>query len=139
MTVAIGVVVVIGGLIAWRILARNAEVEEALERDKVKPTIEMTAEEAAKMPSSQAAVADAGPADSGVDKANSVLVITKPGGVRFVAVGAKAAVCEEADRCWLPVDVDYRLEKKGYKTRTVSGDDLFDRKGGKWKLLLYPE
>ncbi|MCA9547155.1 MAG: hypothetical protein KC613_22290, partial [Myxococcales bacterium] len=141
-TVAVAVLVVVGGLVAWRLLARKAEVEEALERDRVKPTIEMTAAEAAaKVPAAPQAAPDVGPAeeDAGVDKENAVLVIVKPGGARFMADGNPTPVCAEADRCWLPVDVDYKIEKKGYKTRAVSGDDLFDRKGNKWTLLLHPE
>jgi hypothetical protein len=36
----------------------------------------------------------------------------------------------------VPIDVDTRVEQDGYVSRVLSGDDLFDRRGHRWKVRL---
>jgi hypothetical protein len=45
-------------------------------------------------------------------------------------------LCESAHQCEVPIDIDTRVEQEGYEPRVLSGDDLFDRRGHRWRVRL---
>ncbi len=144
---AIALVVVVAGLVTWRIIARQQTVEDALAKDAVQPTVGLSVDElSAAAPATPSSASPSAPASAAAPDggaplaaAESVLVIVDPGGVRFSVKDAEAPLCDNSDQCRVAVDADLTLEKSGYKTRVLSADDLFDRKGSKWKVMIYPE
>lgn len=65
-----------------------------------------------------------------------VTVSVRPGPARFVQIKSGTVLCEAAQRCQVPIDVDTRVEQAGYRSQVLSGDDLFDRRGHGWKVKL---
>jgi hypothetical protein len=112
-------------LIAWLVLRPPAE-PEALDLDAP-----ATPESAALVSAAPATAASSIP-----DRYQFVTVIVRPGPARFVQVESKTVLCEGAQRCQVPIDVDTRVEQDGYVSRVLSGDDLFDRRGHRWKVRL---
>ncbi|MBU1899793.1 serine/threonine protein kinase [Myxococcota bacterium] len=72
-----------------------------------------------------------------VNKAEEVRVLVSPP-ARFIREEGGEVICDMVAECSLPIDVDVRVELKGYKTVHLTGDDLYDRRGGRWDLRLYP-
>ncbi|MCA9558849.1 MAG: hypothetical protein KC583_09830, partial [Myxococcales bacterium] len=94
-------------------------------------------------PPTVAASEDAGALDGGdppspLPRNSYVVIIPEPGPARFVQVTTGKVICEEARACDVPIDFDTRLEKPGHKARVLTGDDLYDRRGGRWRVKLYP-
>ena len=65
-----------------------------------------------------------------------VTVVLDAGPARFVQVESEAVLCESARTCRVPIDIDTRVERDGFVPRVLSGDDLFDRRGHRWQILL---
>ncbi len=84
------------------------------------------------------AASDGGAPDA-LDRNKAVELNFSPGGVRVLDVESGRALCEAADRCLVPIDRDLRVELEGHDPLAVSGDDLYDRRGGRWRLLLHPK
>lgn len=70
------------------------------------------------------------------EEAPTVLVVPDPGPATFVRLDDDAVICEEAKVCKVPVDVDVSVRKAGYRPLTLSGDDLYDRRGSRWRVVL---
>lgn len=70
------------------------------------------------------------------DEAPTVLIVPDPGPATFVRLDDDAVICEEVDACKVPVDVDVSVRKAGYRALTLSGDDLYDRRGSRWRVVL---
>ena len=82
---------------------------------------------------------EAGKADAGVDPKKAVKIIVSPAGARFTQRDSERVLCDAAAACLVPIDQDTVVELEGYVPVTLSGDDLFDRRGGRWVLRLYPD
>ncbi len=55
---------------------------------------------------------------------------------KFTRLDSKELICEEATRCEVPIDINIKVEKKGYETLLLHGDDLYDRRGRSWKIWM---
>ncbi|MCA9538131.1 MAG: serine/threonine protein kinase [Myxococcales bacterium] len=66
----------------------------------------------------------------------TVLLIVEPGPARFVRTSDDVVLCEEDERCRVPVDAPVRVEKHGYRRLTLSADDLYDRRDHHWRVIL---
>lgn len=69
----------------------------------------------------------------------TVRVQVRPAGVRFVQVPDGTVLCEASEECEVPINVDTRLELKGHEPKVLLGDDLYDRRGGRWRIVMVPE
>jgi serine/threonine-protein kinase len=127
-------VLVVGGLVIWRLVAREDAVAESMANSNIKPSTQLRADQLPAAPPSQAPATVASP-DAGLSKAESVLVLVQPAGT-FIRASDKQVLCETADACRLAVDGEIHIERPGYEQRVLTEDDLFDRKGGRWKLKL---
>lgn len=70
------------------------------------------------------------------DETPTVLIVPDPGPATFVRLDDEAVICEEVDACKVPVDVDVSVRKAGYRALKLSGDDLYDRRGSRWRVVL---
>jgi len=68
--------------------------------------------------------------------APTVRVRVAPGAATFRVVETREIVCKQTTVCQLPIDVDIRVEKPGYATQVLTGDDLYDRRNGTWRVVL---
>ena len=68
----------------------------------------------------------------------TVTVIADPGPARFARADTGEVICPSSYRCKLEVDIDHVVKAKGYKPKRISGDDLYDRRGGKMRAILQP-
>ena len=68
----------------------------------------------------------------------TVTVVADPGPARFVRADNGTVICASSKRCKLEIDVDYLVRKKGYRPKRISGDDLYDRRGGSMRAILQP-
>lgn len=131
----IAFVVVVGGLVVWRVLARD-EVAEAAAKAVTPYAVPPSLPDAAP-PSTVVSVAPIpGPRDLPDNKC--VIVSVRPGNVKFVQVPDNTLLCENTNICRVPIDVDTRLELAGHEPKVLSGDDLYDRRGGRWSIVLQP-
>ncbi len=80
---------------------------------------------------------DAG--DDGIDPAKGVKVFVSPSGARFVQVESGRVLCEDAAKCMVPINADTRIEMDEFEPTVLTGDDLYDRRGGKWIVRLQPK
>ena len=71
------------------------------------------------------------------DKA-TVTVIADPGPASFARADTGQVICPSSDRCTLEVDIDHIVKVKGYVPKRISGDDLYDRRGRKMRVILQP-
>lgn len=78
-----------------------------------------------------------GPESAPPDRFSYVRVTVEPGPARFVQVPSGVVVCESAEVCNVPIEVPTRVEKAGHRPLVLSGDDLYDRRGGRWRVKLY--
>lgn len=76
--------------------------------------------------------------DGEIDPAKAVKIFVSPAGARFVQVGTGRVLCEAAPDCLVPIDQDTRLELADHEPRVLTGDDLYDRRGGKWIVRMHP-
>lgn len=81
------------------------------------------------------AAADAGP--GGLARSESVLVTVRPPVERFVRADTGKVLCTDTHECRVPIDVDVRLEKAGYTPLVLKGDDLYDRRGNRWSVVIH--
>ena len=66
----------------------------------------------------------------------TVLVRVVPGKADFRRVEGRQLICKQVSECRLPINVDIRVEKPGYLSKVLSGDDLYDRRNGSWRIVL---
>ncbi len=86
-----------------------------------------------------AAIDAGGLADGAIDPKNAVRVIVSPAGATFTQIESQRVLCEAAGYCLVPVDEDTTIELEGHEPKTLKGDDLYDRRGGKWIIRMYPK
>ena len=81
-----------------------------------------------------------GGADASLDPSQAVRVsVTPRGDATFTQVDTGRVLCKPGFSCLLPADVDTRIELEGHEPVVLSGDVLYDRRGGKWRIRLYPK
>ena len=59
-----------------------------------------------------------------------------PGPALFREVATGQVICPRAKVCSLPINKDIRVEQAGYRSKTLSGDDLYDRRNNTWRIIL---
>ncbi|MEZ4472549.1 MAG: hypothetical protein R3F60_17495 [bacterium] len=80
---------------------------------------------------------DAADPPSPLPRQSYVVVIPDPGPARFVQVPTGTVLCERpapatCPSTWTPAS------KSQAQARVITGDDLYDRRGGRWRIKLYP-
>jgi len=68
--------------------------------------------------------------------APQVRVRVVPGPALFREVVTSRVVCQLASVCDLPINKDIRVEQAGYRSKILSGDDLYDRRNNTWRIIL---
>ncbi len=68
----------------------------------------------------------------------TVLVTVGPEPARFRRADNDKVICKRARRCRLAIDIDYIVDAPGLRPKRISGDDLFDRRGGRMRVILQP-
>lgn len=132
----------VGGFVAWQVLAPTPPLPDpaaALPSTAATPSVNGPTTDAppSNTPPSVASAASAvSAAPATKDKYAFVTVLVSPGPARFVQVKSKTVLCEAAQRCAVPIDIDTRVEQDGYEPQVLSGDDLYDRRGHRWKVRL---
>ncbi len=66
----------------------------------------------------------------------TVLIRPDPPPATFTRLDTDEVVCEEAATCRVPIDVDIKITRKGYRRLILKGDDLYDRRGSTWRVIL---
>ncbi len=66
----------------------------------------------------------------------TVLIRPDPPPATFTRLDTGEVVCEAAATCRVPIDVDIRVTRPGYRALTLAGDDLYDRRGSSWRVIL---
>ncbi|MCB9539002.1 MAG: hypothetical protein H6704_22465 [Myxococcales bacterium] len=74
--------------------------------------------------------------DGGVDRRQQVAIQVAPVAAKFTRTDTGEVVCEEAEWCYVPIDVDVKVEHRSYRPLVLSGDDLYDRRGHHWRVIL---
>jgi len=80
-----------------------------------------------------------GPGRGQKRKKPTVLVIADPGPARFARVDTGEVICPSNNRCRLEIDIDHMVRVKGHRPKRLSGDDLYDRRGGTMRVVLQPK
>ncbi len=147
-TAAVVIAVLAVGLVGARIVMNQLADSEALPDATVSPGIvafdggpldAATPSTAGATDGGAAGDGAAGDGAADADLRARVTLIIGPIPGRVVRVEDKAVICDAARRCAVPIDIDYRVEAKGYVSQSISGDDLYDRRRiGEYELVLQP-
>ncbi len=66
----------------------------------------------------------------------SVLVQTNVTATFTVQSDPPEEICTEKKECFVPINVDVLVQAPGHRDYRLSGDDLYDRRGRQWKIIL---
>ncbi len=119
--------------------AGKAALEALLESEKKPPKPPPKADAAPMEAPTTLGSPDAGADALKLEKRKSVLVVVDPAPARFINVDTEKVICEREESCRVGLEHVVRIERKGAIDHTLSPDDLFDRRGRTWKVLLQPE
>ncbi len=139
-TAAVAIAVIAVALVGARILMNQLAEQASVPTPTITPGAVPLADAAPDARGPDAAPTDAAPdsADAADDRPRVTLLIG-PVPARVVRVEDGAVICDEARRCPVPIDVDYRIEAAGHVTQDIDGDDLYDRRNiGRLELRLQP-
>ena len=65
-----------------------------------------------------------------------VEVTVTPGPAQFSVEKTGAVLCANAQICRVPIDQVVRVSRPGFRTHRLKTDDLYDRRNGKWRVIL---
>lgn len=124
----VGLAVLVGAFIAFQVVKRAVAPAPAPLAESA--ALPQATSSTAHMPQTAAPVV--------ADQYGFVTVVVESGPARFVQVDSETVLCESAQTCKVPIDVDTRVEADGYVPSVLSGDDLYDRRGHRWRVRLRP-
>lgn len=141
-TAAVAIAVIAVALVGARILMNQLADRESVPAPTIAPGAVPLADAAPPAPDAAPADAATDGAPDGADAADDrprVTLLIGPVPARVVRVEDGAVICDEARRCPVPIDVDYRVEAQGHIPQAIDGDDLYDRRSiGRLELRLQP-
>ena len=65
-----------------------------------------------------------------------VNVTASPGPALFIQRENGKVICQNTHRCLVPIESSVEVRKQGYRALVLNRDDLYDRRGHSWRVIL---